>query len=119
MRSLLYLPPLFLLVFGFSGENLSRSNISSPSPGSKHSFCGTYPGRVYDELQKAMELRQLIEARKSQFALTASSGATQDIGNIAIIEDDGSIVSLANPFDLAGQDLKVSPAGALIGFLTK
>ncbi len=89
MKRFLRLFPLLFLILALCTENLSRSNISSPSLGSKHSFCGTYPSRVYDELRKARELRQLFEAQKSQFALTASSGATQDIGNIAIIEDDG------------------------------
>jgi hypothetical protein len=52
------------------------------------------------------------QARKSQLALSAVSGATQDVNNIAVMEDDGTIITEANPFDLAGRALTFAPNGA-------
>lgn len=37
------------------------------------------------------------------------SAATQDIGEVAVIEDDGTIVQPANPFDLSGTGLRIRP----------
>lgn len=112
MKKCLCLLTLFLLFTCWYTEGLSRSELPRPSAASNHSFCGTYPGRVYDELRKAKELRLLMEGKRYRPALSARSSVTGDIGNIAVIEDDGSIVSPANPFDLAGQVLKAIPSGA-------
>jgi hypothetical protein len=37
------------------------------------------------------------------------SAATQDIGEVSVIEDDGTIVQPANPFDLSGTGLRIRP----------
>jgi hypothetical protein len=78
---------------------------------SNHPFCGAYPGRIFDELRKAKAVRQLLELRRSPLALRTNSLATGDFGNIAVIEDDGTIVSQANTFDLAGTNLRMTPNG--------
>jgi hypothetical protein len=39
-------------------------------------------------------------------------GATEDVGEIAVIQDDGDIILLANAFDLAGKGLTFAPNGA-------
>ncbi|MFN7979101.1 MAG: hypothetical protein U0P30_13275 [Vicinamibacterales bacterium] len=38
--------------------------------------------------------------------------ATVDVGDVAVIEDDGTIFLAANPFDLAGTGLRFRPSGA-------
>jgi hypothetical protein len=111
MKKCLCLLTLFLLFTCWYTEGLSRSELPRPSATSNHSFCGTYPGRVYDELRKAKELHLRMEGRRDRLAISTRSSVSGDIGNIAIIEDDGTLVSPANPFDLAGQVLKAVPAG--------
>jgi hypothetical protein len=76
---------------------------------SAHPYCGTYGGRHQDELRKAKDRRLLIEARGRQLGLTSTVGATRDVGQIAVIEDDGSIVLPNNPFDLANMVLRLTP----------
>ena len=100
-----------LLVVAAPAYHLSHSIRGLSNRDAKHSFCGTYPGRIREELRHFQELREVMQARKSQMALSAVSGATQDTNNIAVIEDDGNIVTDANPLDLAGKDLKLTPAG--------
>src|SRR3974377_2484251 len=99
-RKYLCLLMQLVAVIGMATDGLSHSISPRLSASSDHSFCGTYPGRVHDELRKARNLRQIIEGRRLRTALAASSNATQDVGNIAVIEDDGTIVSPANQFDL-------------------
>ncbi|HVN83000.1 MAG TPA: IPT/TIG domain-containing protein, partial [Terriglobia bacterium] len=110
-RKYLCLPMLLLWIIGIWTDGLSRSNSPRQSAPSDHSFCGTYPGRVHDELRRAANLRQILEGRRFRHALATSSNSTEDVGNIAVVEDDGTIVSPANAFDLAGQDLKLTPTG--------
>ena len=74
-------------------------------------YCGTYPGRTRDELRKSQDLRTLTAARKKKLGLTQRLGATRDVGQIAVIEDDGSIILPNNPFDLTNTVLHVAPAG--------
>jgi hypothetical protein len=80
--------------------------------GAAHPFCGTYPGRIKDELQKAKDLRLLIEARKKKLGLARTIGISRDVGQIAVIEDDGSIILLNNTFDLSNTLLRFTPAGS-------
>ena len=108
----LYFWVLILLLACFPVEGRSSSTSPRPSRLSNHPFCGAYPGRIFDELHKAKAVRQLIELRRSPLALSANSVATGDVGNIAVIEDDGTIASQANPFDLSGTNLRVTPNGS-------
>src|SRR5262249_36283646 len=99
-----------LLILCAPAYHLSHSTRGLSTRHAKHSFCGTYPGQIHDELRRFQELRSVVRARKSQMsqmALGAVSGATQDVNNIAVIEDDGNIVTDANRLDLAGKDLKL------------
>ena len=50
--------------------------------------------------------------RAQRQALGAVSGATQDVGQIAVIEDDGTIVTTQNPFDLPSIAVRLSPMGS-------
>src|SRR5262245_14597650 len=74
-------------------------------------FCGTYPGRTQDELRKSKDLRILTAARRKKLGLIERLSATRDVGQIAVIEDDGSIVLPNNPFDLTNTVLHLAPAG--------
>ena len=111
MKKSLYVSVLILALAFFPVEGLSRTTSPRPSQLSNHSFCGAYPGRIFDELRKAKVVHQLVELRRSQLALRTNRVATGDVGNIAVIEDDGTIVSQANPFDLTGTNLRMTPNG--------
>ncbi|MFN8006442.1 MAG: hypothetical protein U0V70_05345 [Terriglobia bacterium] len=112
MKAYRFLPLLALLLLCPGSEALSRSNFPRPAQLSNHSFCGAYPGRIKDEIHKARALRQLIEPNLSRMALRSRVAAARDVGNVSIIEDDGTIVSQANPFDLASTNLRMVPSGA-------
>ena len=98
----------FSLILLLPSLSSSRSLIRRQPQDSKHFYCGTYRDRVKDELRKYEDLRKVIEARASRQAQVIVSGATQDIDDIAVIEDDGSIVVPAIPFDLNFQALRLS-----------
>src|SRR5262245_66657837 len=91
-------------------SQLSRSTLRTPQK-SSHPFCGTHSGRLEHELQRSRDLRAIGEFRSQSQPLSAASGATQDVGQIAVIEDDGSIVTAQNPFDLPSLTVRLAPAG--------
>ncbi len=88
----------------------ARSHQSLQKTG--HPFCGTYPGRLENDLRKYRDLRLLRAAQSSRMAFAPVSGATEDIDNIAIIEDDGTIVTPFNFFDLKGKAIRFTPLAA-------
>jgi hypothetical protein len=90
----------------------SASAVRKRSEEGAHPYCGTYAGRHQDELLKAKDRRLLIEAQKRQLGLTSIVGASRDVGQIAVIEDDGSIVLPNNPFDLFNTVLRLTPTGS-------
>jgi len=94
-----------------SSSHLSRSTFEKSSLKSLHPFCGTRPDRLQRELQRARDLRAVRQFRAQRQALSAAAGATQDLGHVAVIEDDGTIVTQQNPFDLPALTLRLSPAG--------
>jgi hypothetical protein len=103
---------LFCGLLSLSSWLHSASAIKKRMEEAGHPYCGTYPGRVQDELRKAKDLRRLIEARKRTLSLASTVGASRDAGQIAVIEDDGSIILTSNPFDLANTVLRLTPAGS-------
>jgi hypothetical protein len=62
--------------------------------------------------------REALFAHRAALAegrVRAESGratATADVGDIAVIQDDGSLISSPNPFDLAGQGVRFMPNAA-------
>jgi hypothetical protein len=94
-----------------SSSHFSRSNLDKVSPKSSHPFCGTRPDRLQRELQRSRDLRAVRQFRAQRQALSATAGATQDVGQIAVIEDDGTIVTAQNPFDLPSLTLRLGPVG--------
>src|SRR5262245_32912809 len=94
-----------------SSHALSASSNRKRIQESAAGYCGTYPGRTQDELRKSQDLRMLTAARKKKLGLIQRLGATRDVGQIAVIEDDGSIVLPNNPFDLTNTVLHLAPSG--------
>ena len=107
------------LILSLSSFSHSASALRKRQQEAAHPFCGTYPGRTQDELGKAKDLRVLIESRKKKLGLARTLGATRDVGQIAVIEDDGSIVLPNNPFDLSNTVLRLTPAGSGIYTITR
>ena len=105
---------LFISSHAFSASP-NRKRIQDSAVG----YCGTYPGRTQDELRKSRDLRTLTAARKRKLALPQRLGATRDVGQIAVIEDDGTIILPNNPFDLTNTVLHVAPAGLASYTLTR
>jgi hypothetical protein len=95
--------------------SLNRKRIQDSTVG----YCGTYPGRTQDELRKSQDLRTLTAARKRKLGVPQRLGATRDVGQIAVIEDDGSIILPNNPFDLTNTVLHLAPAGLASYTLTR
>jgi hypothetical protein len=77
-------------------------------------LCGTFPGRGRLELAKHSAVRERLGRRGGPRALQAPR--LEVSGDLALMTDDGTIVSEANPFDLRERTLVFSPAGSR-GFL--
>ena len=85
----------------------TRSGFPASFP--KDEICGTYPGRVLDEM--ALH-EQFVRQRQRQgfLPLASSSTAAADVGHIAVLPDDGTLVMPANLFDLDQLSLTFTPA---------
>jgi uncharacterized protein (TIGR03437 family) len=70
--------------------------------------CATYPGRVVDEMARHQQfVRQRL--RQGFLPLTSSVSAPVDVGHIAVLPDDGTLVMPANLFDLDQRGLTFTP----------
>ncbi|MGH9783792.1 MAG: hypothetical protein ACRD88_06360, partial [Terriglobia bacterium] len=70
--------------------------------------CATYPGRVMDEMALHQQfVRQRL--RQGFLPLTSSTSAPVDVGHIAVLPDDGTLVMTANLFDLDQRSLTFTP----------
>ncbi len=73
--------------------------------------CGTYPGRVFTELalhnQYSRQRARL--GFQPQAAALAGPTASVDEGHIAVLTDDGSLVTQANSFDMDQRSLTFVP----------
>lgn len=80
-------------------------------------YCGTYPQKALEELfvhRQNLQLKELRQqlSRLNGFAVTEEpKGATEDRGDIAILEEDAGIVSRRNPFTLSQRTLRFVPEG--------
>ena len=80
--------------------------------------CGTYPERVKEELYRSKqnrerrELEQVFRKLGGLAAVAEERGAAQDIGNIAVIEEDAGIISRRNVFNLQNRTLRFTPVAA-------
>jgi uncharacterized protein (TIGR03437 family) len=81
------------------------------------STCGTYAERVREEIQShranvsARQTEELLRKLQGFSAGEAPPGANQDIGEIAVLEEDSGIVSRRNLFNLGGRTLRFRRAG--------
>ena len=81
-----------------------------PASFPKNEICGTYPGRTVEELALHEQfVRQRL--RQGFVPLASSSPAPADVGHIAVLPDDGTLVMPANMFDLDQRSLTFTPAG--------
>ena len=77
--------------------------------------CGTYPERVKEELLRSKmnlerrELEQVFRKLSGLAAVAEVKGASRDIGNIAVMEEDAGIVSRRNLFNLNQKTLRFLP----------
>ncbi|MBI4481038.1 MAG: hypothetical protein HY651_13550 [Acidobacteria bacterium] len=94
---------LLFLLFAFS----PAPNAPAASPHSGE-VSGSYPGRVLGEI--ALHRQSLLQRLRfgSQIQGTVPSAAA-DIGNIAVLPDDGTLVTTANSFDLNQKGLSFQP----------
>jgi len=91
---------LFLITLGHP----SAFPASFPNDG----VCATYPGRVLDEMARHQQsVRQRL--RQGFLPLTSSASAPVDVGHIAVLPDDGTLVMPANLFDLDQRSLTFTP----------
>ncbi len=100
---------LCLCFLAFSSAGVPWSGRTGPQPrGKQGSFCGTYPGRVHDVLRQSGELQKVLKAGRTRQALSAANDRSQDVGHVAVIEDDGTIVAPFNLFDLTDKTLRLT-----------
>ena len=70
--------------------------------------CATYPGRVVDEMALHQQfVRQRL--RQGFLPLASSASAPVDVGHIAVLPDDGTLVMTANLFDLDQRSVTFTP----------
>ncbi|MEW5974876.1 MAG: IPT/TIG domain-containing protein [Acidobacteriota bacterium] len=104
---------ILVLLILCAGSQLTAETSRQPRAIPKqHSFCGTYAGRLDHELRKAASLRPVARALHARQQLTESSGISQDVDGIAVLEDNGNTVIPANLFDLTNRTLRLTPAGS-------
>lgn len=100
------IPALVVLLLAAAVHAESRST-SKPAQPTSPFVCGTTPWRTAEAL--ALNIYQL-----RKFGLPASTGVlpvSSDQGSVSVIEDDGTLITRPNRFDLAGTSLAFSPLG--------
>ena len=103
---------LCVAMIGLPHSLWGASKRSQTSPGQLREggfIDGTYPGNWND----VPRISQNFEFRRAgpQFSLKRNT-LNADQGNIAVIEDDGTIVFPANPFDLDNSNIRFTPSGS-------
>ncbi len=79
------------------------------------SSCGTYPQRLAEEIlahRIGVAERRNLKNWRALNGLAATEdtrGASQDVGEIAVLEEDAGIVSRRNLFNLEGRTLRFTP----------
>lgn len=99
-----------MVVFSLLGEQPAAAKTAQAS-------CGTYVERVREEVLAhrvsvaSREQEKLLRKLYGMAAAEAPKGAAQDVGEIAVMEEDAGIVSRRNLFNLEGRMLRFRPAG--------
>ncbi len=78
--------------------------------------CGTSASRGLNALVRARYLASLAKLApkggKRAVLQTPQPSLSADYGDIAVIEDDGTVLTQVNPFDLAGKAIRFEPVNA-------
>jgi hypothetical protein len=81
--------------------------------GKPPAFCATYPGRILDQLRKDAEIRlQLAQKRDRRESFLPPPALARNVNDVAIFEDDGTIISPVNYFDLSALKIRLTPTAA-------
>jgi uncharacterized protein (TIGR03437 family) len=78
--------------------------------------CGTYPERVLEELLQShlngerRQVRDLYRKLSGLAAVEEVRGASRDVGNLVVMEEDEGIISRRKTFTLNGRTLRFTPA---------
>src|SRR5262245_27677114 len=99
-----------VLVLGLTTPQYSRGLLKH-SWSKQRSFCGTYPGRVDDEIRRSQDVQRAFAAQNTSRRAVMAADASQDIGQIAVVQDDGSVILPRNVFDLGARALHLAPDG--------
>jgi uncharacterized protein (TIGR03437 family) len=103
-------PLVWIVVFSLLGEEQAAAKTAQAA-------CGTYAERVREEVLAhrvsvaAREQEKLLRKLYGMAAVEAPKGASQDVGDIAVMEEDAGIVSRRNLFNLEGRTLRFRPMG--------
>jgi hypothetical protein len=96
---------LFLALMGLEGVALSRSD---RRPATDEAFsCGTSAQRSYYAVARGAYQESLGRGRL--FSASIPSEVRADVGDVALIQDDGTILTEVNRFDLAGTAMRFEP----------
>jgi len=98
--------PFILLVL--AAVLVAASPAAAASPADPNSWCGTHPLNlpIFAAQHQAYE-RQLARQRLAGSLPEKAAPVVFQSGNVAVIEDDGSIVRRPNLFDLAGRAMQI------------
>ncbi|HYK89974.1 MAG TPA: hypothetical protein VE398_14455, partial [Acidobacteriota bacterium] len=92
------------------------SGSSAYQTGSGESFCGTSRQRQLNAIAKDRYLesrtRLLERLGRRPLSQVEKPSAASDTGDVAVIEDDGTVISDVNQFDLGSRSFRFEPAGA-------
>lgn len=79
--------------------------------GGRRSWCGTYPEAARDAVWAHREAISR-PGRADLRSASASATASLDVGNVAVLKNEGDMVFLKNPLDLQGKGFEFSPVAA-------
>ena len=80
---------------------------------SEVSLCGYHPWRAFEERDLSAKAARSAALFGRPQPPKMTRGAAQDIGDIAILEDSGGVVSRRNPFNLSGRGIRFEPTGQM------
>ncbi len=100
----------FCLFFLLCGLLPARPANLPAKLGNSHAFCATYRGRILDQLRKDAEISlQLSQKRDRRESFLTSPSAARNVNDVSIIEDDGTLISPVNFFDLSTLKIHLTP----------
>ncbi len=102
LRVALKVPLIFLLIFQLLAEGVFAKGLKDS--------CGSGPERTREEMFRSGANQQRRKAA-GLAALAEPKGASMDVGQIAVLEEDAGIISRRNLFNLNKRRLRFTPAG--------